>query len=53
MTDRLPPNPSESLRQSIGSRETIAPSGLDSTPTGSGPFTSLPVAFGRFEVKKQ
>ena len=66
MTDLSKPNPSDpelpnasesipnsdTLQQSIGSRETIAPSGLDLTPTGSGPFASLPVQFGRFEVRK-
>ena len=52
MTDRSQPNTSESIQQSMSSRETIAPSGLDSTPTGSGPFAALPAAFGRFEVRK-
>ena len=57
MTDRSPsnllqPNPPESNKQSIGSRETIAPSGLDLNPKNSGPFPSLPVMFGRFEVRK-
>ena len=62
MTDRSPSNPlqpnspesnpPESNKQSIGSRETIAPSGLDLNPKNSGPFPSLPVLFGRFEVRK-
>ena len=52
MTDPSQPNPPESVQQSMSSRETIAPSGLDSAPTGSGLFASLPAAFGRFEVRK-
>ena len=62
MTDRSPSNPlqpnspesnsSESNKQSLSSRETIAPSGLDLDPKNSGPFPSLPVMFGRFEVRK-
>ena len=52
MTDSSHPNVSEPIQQSVGSRETIAPSGLDLTPTGSGPFASLPVQFGRFAVRK-
>ncbi len=57
MTDQAPPNSSqpnrdESNQQSMGSRETIAPSGLELDPKNSGPFPALPVTFGRFEVRK-
>ena len=57
MTDQSPPKPSqpnqdEPNKQSIGSRETIAPNGLDHDSTNSGPFPSLPVMFGRFEIRK-
>lgn len=46
-------NPSRPNRsESIETGETIAPSGLNSKSSGSGPFSALPVQFGRFEVRK-
>lgn len=52
MTDRSQPNASESIQPLIGNRETLAPTGLDSTPTGVGPFATLPSQFGRYRVTK-